>query len=93
MDHVKKWDVWAVRISFVAILAAVAAAFHPFVVSLPVAVAVGILFGGVVIALEPLNDRVDHPGYYLTSTTEGLDIVDEGGGRKSACFTISTMPA
>ena len=32
---------------------------------------------GVVIALEPLNDRVDHPGYYLTSTTEGLDIVDE----------------
>ena len=32
---------------------------------------------GVVIALEPLNDRVDHPGYFLTSTTEGLDIVDE----------------
>jgi hydroxypyruvate isomerase len=31
----------------------------------------------VVIALEPLNDRVDHPGYYLTSTTEGLDIIDE----------------
>lgn len=32
---------------------------------------------GVAIALEPLNDRVDHPGYYLTSTIEGLDIVDE----------------
>ncbi len=32
---------------------------------------------GVIIALEPLNDRVDHPGYYLTSTEEGLDIVDE----------------
>ena len=32
---------------------------------------------GVVIALEPLNDRVDHPGYFLTSTVEGLDIVDE----------------
>jgi hydroxypyruvate isomerase len=32
---------------------------------------------GVVLALEPLNDRVDHPGYYLTSTEEGLDIVDE----------------
>src|SRR5688572_15851968 len=30
---------------------------------------------GVVLALEPLNDRVDHPGYYLTSTVEGLDIV------------------
>jgi hydroxypyruvate isomerase len=34
---------------------------------------------GVVIALEPLNDRVDHPGYFVTSTTEGLDIVDEVG--------------
>jgi len=32
---------------------------------------------GVTIALEPLNDRVDHPGYHLTSTTEGLDIIDE----------------
>jgi hydroxypyruvate isomerase len=31
---------------------------------------------GVTLALEPLNDRVDHPGYYLTSTSEGLDIVD-----------------
>lgn len=34
---------------------------------------------GVVLALEPLNDRVDHPGYYLTSTVEGLDIVDAVG--------------
>lgn len=34
---------------------------------------------GVTLALEPLNDRVDHPGYYLTSTIEGLDIVDEVG--------------
>jgi len=34
---------------------------------------------GVTIVLEPLNDRVDHPGYFLTSTTEGLDIVDEVG--------------
>jgi hydroxypyruvate isomerase len=33
----------------------------------------------IVIALEPLNDRVDHPGYFLTSTTEGLDIIDEVG--------------
>lgn len=40
--------------------------------------AAGILAGsGVVLALEPLNDRVDHPGYYLTSTIEGLDIIDE----------------
>lgn len=34
---------------------------------------------GIVLALEPLNDRIDHPGYYLTSTCEGLDIVDEVG--------------
>ena len=34
---------------------------------------------GVVIALEPLNDRVDHPGYFLTSTAEALDIIDEVG--------------
>jgi hydroxypyruvate isomerase len=34
---------------------------------------------GVVLALEPLNDRVDHAGYYLTSTEEGLDIIDEVG--------------
>ncbi|MEO7221605.1 MAG: TIM barrel protein [Devosia sp.] len=32
---------------------------------------------GVIFALEPLNDRVDHAGYYLTSTVEGLDIIDE----------------
>lgn len=30
---------------------------------------------GVVLALEPLNDRVDHPGYYLTSTAEGMEII------------------
>lgn len=34
---------------------------------------------GVILALEPLNDRVDHRGYYLTSTAEGLDIIDEVG--------------
>lgn len=32
---------------------------------------------GVVLMLETLNDRVDHVGYYLTSTVEGLDIIDE----------------
>ncbi len=42
--------------------------------------AAGLLEGtGVVLALEPLNDRIDHPGYFLTSTVEGLDIVDEVG--------------
>lgn len=25
--------------------------------------------------LEPLNTRVDHPGYYLDSTSEGLEII------------------
>lgn len=34
---------------------------------------------GVVVALEPLNTRIDHPGYYLSSTEEGLDIVDAVG--------------
>lgn len=34
---------------------------------------------GVVLAIEPLNTRVDHKGYYLSSTVEGLDIVDTVG--------------
>ena len=40
----------------------------------------GILEGsGVRLGLEPLNTTIDHPGYYLSSTMEGLDIVDEIG--------------
>lgn len=31
---------------------------------------------GVRLGLEPLNDRVDHPGYYLTGTPEAFAIVD-----------------
>lgn len=31
---------------------------------------------GVTLGLEPLNDRVDHPGYYLTSSAEGFAIAD-----------------
>jgi hydroxypyruvate isomerase len=31
---------------------------------------------GVRLGLEPLNDRVDHPGYYLTSSAEGFAIAD-----------------
>ncbi len=34
---------------------------------------------GVRVGLEPLNTRIDHVGYYLSSTVEGLDIVDEVG--------------
>lgn len=34
---------------------------------------------GVALALEPLNTLVDHVGYFLPSTVEGLDIVDEVG--------------
>jgi hydroxypyruvate isomerase len=34
---------------------------------------------GVVLVLEPLNTRVDHAGYYLDTTAEGLQIVDEVG--------------
>ena len=32
---------------------------------------------GVTLGLEPLNDRVDHPGYYLTSSAEGFEIADK----------------
>jgi hydroxypyruvate isomerase len=32
---------------------------------------------GVALGLEPLNTRIDHIGYFLGSTAEGLDIVDE----------------
>ncbi|OEC94380.1 MULTISPECIES: TIM barrel protein [Rhizobium] len=32
---------------------------------------------GVRLGLEPLNTRIDHAGYYLSSTMEGLDIIDE----------------
>lgn len=31
---------------------------------------------GVKLGLEPLNDRVDHPGYYLTSSEEAFAIAD-----------------
>ncbi len=34
---------------------------------------------GMMLLLEPLNTRVDHPGMYLDSTSEGLDIVSEVG--------------
>lgn len=34
---------------------------------------------GVMLVLEPLNDRVEHPGMYLVSTTLGLDIVEAVG--------------
>jgi hydroxypyruvate isomerase len=34
---------------------------------------------GLVLVLEPLNTLIDHAGYYLDSTREGLDIVAEVG--------------
>jgi hydroxypyruvate isomerase len=34
---------------------------------------------GVTLGLEPLNTRIDHVGYFLGSTAEGLDIIDEVG--------------
>lgn len=34
---------------------------------------------GLTLLLEPLNTVVDHPGYFLDSTVEGLDIVEEVG--------------
>lgn len=35
--------------------------------------------GGVVLNLEPLNTLVDHPGYFLDATAEGLEVVEEVG--------------
>ncbi|SMQ72885.1 hydroxypyruvate isomerase [Devosia lucknowensis] len=32
---------------------------------------------GVRLGVEPLNTRIDHPGYFLPSTSEALDIVDD----------------
>ena len=32
---------------------------------------------GLVLLLEPLNSKLDHVGYFLDRTTEGLDIVEE----------------
>jgi hydroxypyruvate isomerase len=34
---------------------------------------------GVVLGVEPLNTRIDHQGYFLGSTFEALDIIDEVG--------------
>lgn len=34
---------------------------------------------GVRLGVEPLNIRIDHVGYYLDSTVEALDIIDEVG--------------
>ncbi|MEF8853861.1 MAG: TIM barrel protein [Haloarculaceae archaeon] len=36
----------------------------------------------VTLVLEPLNTAVDHPGYYLTSSSEGFEIVDEVGSER-----------
>lgn len=34
---------------------------------------------GVTVMIEPLNTKVDHPGYYFTSSAEAFDIVREVG--------------
>jgi hydroxypyruvate isomerase len=34
---------------------------------------------GITLLLEPLNDRVEHPGMFLVSTTLGLDLVEAVG--------------
>lgn len=34
---------------------------------------------GVTLLVEPLNTKVDHPGYYLSSSLEGFDIIGEVG--------------
>ena len=39
---------------------------------------------GVTLALEPLNTAVDHPDYYLSSSDEAFEIVDEVGSTNVA---------
>lgn len=36
----------------------------------------------VILVIEPLNDRVEHPGMYLVSTTLGLDLIEAVGSPK-----------
>lgn len=36
---------------------------------------------GVGLLLEPLNTRIDHPGMFLCSSAEGLDMIDEVGSK------------
>ncbi len=44
---------------------------------------------GVTVMIEPLNIKVDHPGYYLTSSAEAFDIVREvGSPNVKAVFDI-----
>jgi len=52
LDHIRTTDVWIVRIAFVAILGAVSAVLHPFLISSPLAIVAGLLLGCLVIALE-----------------------------------------
>lgn len=39
---------------------------------------------GVRLLLEPLNTRVDHPGYFLDSTSEALDVIRDVGEQSVA---------
>jgi len=34
---------------------------------------------GVTLVIEPLNERVDHPGYYLVRSDEAFEVIDEVG--------------
>ncbi len=45
--------------------------------------------GDITLLVEPLNTRVDHPGYYLTSSQEAFEIVHEvGSPRVKVLFDI-----
>lgn len=44
---------------------------------------------GITLAIEPLNVKVDHPGYYLVESAEAFDIVDAvGSPRVKVVFDI-----
>jgi hydroxypyruvate isomerase len=46
---------------------------------------------GVRLGVEPLNTLIDHVGYFLGSTREGLDVARETGRPRSASSTISII--
>jgi len=53
-----------------------AATQHTAIVSVLRAAAPAAAAADVTLVVEPLNPRVDHPGYFLTTTDRGVEIVD-----------------
>ncbi len=61
MNRINKTDVLAVRLVFIAILGALAGAFRPLTLSVPLAISTGVVAGLLVVALEMRLRRVSLP--------------------------------